>query len=99
MCEEFLPCAQGIIFTKSIVYGNVARYFGKKREEDGHTHSWTCYLRPFKNEVINMSYDYIYPNCVYIQDMSVYIRKVQFKLHESYPNPTRGNHHNLSLGG
>ena len=36
---------------KPIVYGNVARYFGKKREEDGHTHAWTCYLRPFKNEV------------------------------------------------
>lgn len=54
------------------MYGNVARYFGKKREEDGHTHSWTCYLRPFKNE-----------------DLSVYIRKVQFKLHESYANPTR----------
>ena len=36
---------------KPIVYGNVARYFGKKREEDGHTHSWSCYLRPFKNEV------------------------------------------------
>ena len=36
---------------KPIVYGNVARYFGKKREDDGHTHAWTCYLRPFKNEV------------------------------------------------
>ena len=42
---------QGVVIAKPIVYGNVARYFGKKREEDGHTHSWTCYLRPFKNEV------------------------------------------------
>ena len=24
-----------------------------------------------------------------VQDMSVYVRKVQFKLHESYPNPIR----------
>ena len=24
-----------------------------------------------------------------MQDMSVYVRKVQFKLHESYPNPVR----------
>ena len=42
---------QNIIIVKPIVYGNVARYFGKKREEDGHTHSWSCYLKPFKNEV------------------------------------------------
>ncbi len=42
---------QGVILTKSIVYGNIAKYFGKKRDEDGHTHAWTCYLRPFKNEV------------------------------------------------
>ena len=40
-----------MILMKPIVYGNVSRYFGKKREEDGHTHAWTCYLRPFKNEV------------------------------------------------
>ncbi len=39
---------------KPIVYGNVARYFGKKREEDGHTHSWTSYLRPYKNEVYSL---------------------------------------------
>lgn len=42
---------QNVVIVKPIVYGNVARYFGKKREEDGHTHSWSCYLRPFKNEV------------------------------------------------
>lgn len=24
------------------------------------------------------------------EDLSVYVRKVQFKLHESYPNPIRG---------
>lgn len=23
---------------KPIIYGNIARHFGKKREEDGHTH-------------------------------------------------------------
>lgn len=26
------------------------RYFGKKREEDGHTHQWTVYLKPLLNE-------------------------------------------------
>jgi YEATS domain-containing protein 4 len=63
---------KGITITKPIVYGNVARYFGKKRDDDGHTHAWTCYLKPFKSE-----------------DMSIFIKKVQFKLHESYPNPLR----------
>jgi YEATS domain-containing protein 4 len=57
---------------KPIIYGNIARYFGKKREEDGHTHAWTVYVRPCHHE-----------------DISVYIKKVQFKLHESYPNSVR----------
>ncbi|KAH3819120.1 YEATS domain-containing protein 4-like [Dreissena polymorpha] len=63
---------KGITIIKPIVYGNVARYFGKKREEDGHTHQWTVYLKPYKNE-----------------DMSTYVKKVSFKLHDSYPNSTR----------
>ena len=36
---------------KPIIYGNVARYFGQKREEDGHTHQWTVHVKPYKNEV------------------------------------------------
>ncbi|RLW06321.1 hypothetical protein DV515_00004498 [Chloebia gouldiae] len=56
---------KGVTIVKPIVYGNVARYFGKKREEDGHTHQWTVY------------------------DMSAYVKKIQFKLHESYGNPLR----------
>lgn len=60
------------MIVKPIVYGNVARYFGKKREEDGHTHQWTVYVKPYANE-----------------DMSAYIKKVHFKLHESYANPNR----------
>ncbi|CAF0861815.1 unnamed protein product [Brachionus calyciflorus] len=35
---------------KPIVYGNTAKYFGKKREEDGHTHEWSFYLKPYENE-------------------------------------------------
>lgn len=62
---------QGVTIVKSIVYGNIARSFGKKREEDGHTHQWTVYLKPYENE-----------------DMS-YVKKVHFKLHESYANPNR----------
>nr|XP_009670065.1 PREDICTED: YEATS domain-containing protein 4 [Struthio camelus australis] len=63
---------QGVTIVKPIVYGNVARYFGKKREEDGHTHQWTVYVKPYRNE-----------------DMSAYVKKIQFKLHESYGNPLR----------
>ncbi|KAK2167294.1 hypothetical protein LSH36_30g09016 [Paralvinella palmiformis] len=63
---------KGVTIIKPIVYGNIARYFGKKREEDGHTHQWTVYIKPFRNE-----------------DMSAYVKKVHFKLHESYTNPNR----------
>lgn len=63
---------KGCSLVKPIVYGNIARYFGKKREEDGHTHQWTVYVKPFKNE-----------------DMSQWVKKVHFKLHESIPNQNR----------
>ncbi|XP_072309534.1 YEATS domain-containing protein 4 isoform X2 [Eucyclogobius newberryi] len=63
---------KGITIVKPIVFGNVARYFGKKREEDGHTHQWSVYVKPYRNE-----------------DMSAYVKKIQFKLHESYGNPLR----------
>uniref|UniRef100_A0A8C9TVU3 YEATS domain containing 4 n=1 Tax=Scleropages formosus TaxID=113540 RepID=A0A8C9TVU3_SCLFO len=42
---------KGVTIVKPIVFGNVARYFGKKREEDGHTHQWTVYVKPYRNEV------------------------------------------------
>ena len=64
--------SQGLTIVKPLVYGNMARYFGKKREEDGHTHQWTVYVKPYLNE-----------------DMSSYVKKVHFKLHESYNNPNR----------
>ena len=54
------------------MYGNIAKYFGKKREEDGHTHQWTVYVRPYENE-----------------DMSSYVKKINFKLHDSYANQNR----------
>ena len=39
------------MLTKPIIFGNKSSYFGKKRESDGHTHSWTCYFKSFNNEV------------------------------------------------
>lgn len=63
---------KGVTVVKPIVYGNVAWYLGKKRDEDGHTHQWTVYLRSYDNE-----------------DLSVYVKRVQFKLHDSYAEPIR----------
>jgi len=63
---------RGVSIVKPIVYGNSSRRFDKKREEDGHTHSWTVYIKPYHNE-----------------DMSVYVKKIQFKLHDSYATPLR----------
>lgn len=63
---------RGVTIVKPVVYGNIAKAFGKKREEDGHTHQWTVYVKPYKNE-----------------DMSTYVKKVHFKLHDSYPEPNR----------
>ena len=53
---------QGVCIIKPIVFGNVARYFGKKREEDGHTHHWTVYLKPYRNEV-DISYQCLIIPC------------------------------------
>ena len=39
-----------------MIFGNVSHYFGKKRETDGHTHGWTVFLRPFKNEVSHLGF-------------------------------------------
>lgn len=50
--DMFSLCdVQGVTIVKPIVFGNVARYFGKKREEDGHTHQWSVYVKPYRNEV------------------------------------------------
>lgn len=66
---------KGVQVVKPIVYGNVAWYLGSKRDEDGHTHQWNVYLKPYENE-----------------DMSVYVKRVHFKLHESYAEPNRVCH-------
>ncbi|XP_066599882.1 YEATS domain-containing protein 4 [Prorops nasuta] len=63
---------KGVTIVKPLVYGNEARYFGERREEDGHTHQWTLYVKPYHNE-----------------DMSKWVKKVHFKLHESYNSPNR----------
>lgn len=63
---------RGVTIVKPLVVGNTSTYLGGKRETDGHTHTWTVYIRPYRSE-----------------DMSVYIKKVHFKLHDSYSQPMR----------
>ena len=54
--------SQGVTIIKPIIYGNIARYFGKKREEDGHTHQWTVYVKPYRNEAGYFSVEFF--SCV-----------------------------------
>lgn len=56
---------KGVTIIKPVVYGNISRALAEPKENK-HTHTWTCYIKPYKNE-----------------DMP-YIKKVSFKLHESY---------------
>jgi len=63
---------KGVTVIKPIIFGNMSQHFGKKREQDGHTHDWKVYVKPYNNE-----------------DMSSYVKKVQFRLHDSYNNPSR----------
>ena len=87
---------QNVTIVKPIVYGNIAKYFGKKREEDNHTHEWTFYLKPFDNEVISNStffYNRLivkYLIAITFKDSSSYIQRVHIKLHDSYTNANRG---------
>lgn len=56
---------KGVTIIKPVVYGNISRALPEPKENK-HTHEWTCYIKPYKNE-----------------EMS-YVKKVSFKLHESY---------------
>lgn len=58
---------KGLTITKPIVYGNFARYFGKKREEDGHTHEWTVYVKPFNNEDMSTYVKKVFIDCFSIK--------------------------------
>lgn len=59
---------KGVTIIKPIVYGNISRVLPEPQidKDSKHTHSWVCYIKPYKNE-----------------EMS-YVKKVTFKLHESY---------------
>ena len=56
---------KGLTIVRQVVYGTIARALPEPKENK-HTHKWSCYIKPYKNE-----------------DMC-YVKKISFKLHESY---------------
>lgn len=62
------------IFTRRIVYGNMAQWLGEDVAVEGvKTHKWTCFLRPYDPA----------------QDDFSYIKKTQIILHPTFSNHTR----------
>lgn len=67
---------RGVQLCLPVVYGNVANRIEENCEEQrkGHTHRWTVFVRSSNG-----------PD----KDISFFVRKVVFKLHESFENPVR----------
>lgn len=80
---------KGIAIHRSIVYGSTATYLvPSERLKPDHSHRWTVAVRsaasppPGKRGEVQQIGGY--------DDISHFIRKVSFKLHETYPTPLRG---------
>jgi YEATS domain-containing protein 4 len=80
---------QGIAVHRPIVYGNTAVFLNpSERTNPDHTHRWTVAVRsaasppPGKRGEIQQVGGY--------DDLGYFIKKVSFKLHETIPNPLRG---------
>lgn len=73
---------------KQIVYGNRAVLLPQKNEK-GHTHRWTVSICIFNHSNLINSFQCFIRPYDKDEDLSAYIRKVQFRLHESYANSVR----------
>lgn len=83
--------SQGIQVYRPIIYGNMARMLTpeeKHRAPPEHTHQWTVALRSAASYPTNgeAEGDIVGGK----DDLSHFIKRVTFKLHESFPNPSRG---------
>ena len=59
---------------RPLLIGNTARPLGdRKPPTSDHTHEWTVQVKGVKDD----------------DDISYFVKKVVFKLHDTYPNPTR----------
>ncbi|KAL3090240.1 hypothetical protein niasHS_006692 [Heterodera schachtii] len=73
--------SSGVVYTERVKNKRVIKpiVYGNKaillqqKNKDNHTHRWTLWVRAYDQE----------------EDLGLYIRKVQFRLHESYPNSVR----------
>ncbi|CAJ0586726.1 unnamed protein product, partial [Mesorhabditis spiculigera] len=74
----------GQVTTKAIVYGNTAEAFGYKR----YLFDFEADLNPRETDGHTHAWT-VFVKPYENEDMSVYVRKVQFKLHESYENAVR----------
>ena len=77
---------QGVTIHRPIVYGNTATVLSPEERASlhypDHTHRWTVAVRSAASapdsDIVGGA-----------DDMSYFIKRVTFKLHETYPNPTR----------
>lgn len=87
-----------MVVHRPIVYGNVAIPMTvEERDGSDHTHRWTVAVRsaaapanPQRGELDRVGG---------ADDISYFVKKVTFKLHETYPNPTRSEPAFLDLFG
>ena len=81
-----LTKSQGVTIHRPIVYGNTATVLSPEEKASlhypDHTHRWTVAVRSAASapdsDIVGGA-----------DDMSYFIKRVTFKLHETYPNPTR----------
>lgn len=80
------PGAQGLTIIRPIIYGNTATVLTPKERESvsspDHTHRWTVAVRGAASA----------PDSTIVggaDDLGYFIKRVTFKLHDTYPNPTR----------
>lgn len=77
---------QGLSISRPIIYGNTAIVLTPKEREalssPDHTHRWTVAVRSAASapdsDIVGGA-----------DDLSYFIKRVTFKLHDTYPNPTR----------
>lgn len=92
---------QGIAIARPIVYGNVAVLMKPEERVSEHTHKWTVAVRsaaspePSAAPHEHLESDRAATATETVQaiggqdDISYFVRRVTFKLHDTYANPTR----------
>ncbi|KAJ6486425.1 yeats family protein [Mycena vitilis] len=83
-----VTCTKGLNIYRPIIYGNTATVLTPKQRESlattapDHTHTWTVAVRgaasAHDQDIVGGA-----------DDLSHFIKRVTFKLHDTYPNPSR----------